>query len=102
MSTESKQRLRGLRALVGDVVEHGSTAVEEVHKATAARAFVVLEAIPAIAKPAEVVHAVHDAWVSGVYRVIRGVNGVVGQALDAAIDAAEAKGAGRKSERDRG
>ena len=94
MSTESKQRLRGLRALVGDVVEHGSAAVEEVHKATAARAFTVLEAIPAIAKPAEVVHAVHDAWVSGVYRVIRGVNGVVGQALDAAIDAAEEDGKG--------
>ena len=84
-----KSRLRGLRALVGDVIESGSTAVEEVHKATAARAFTVLEAIPAVSKPAGIVHAVHDAWLSGVYRAIRGVNGVVGQALDAAIDAAE-------------
>ena len=82
-----KSRLRGLRALVGDVIESGSAAVEEVHKATAARGFTVLEAIPAIANPAGLVHAVHDVCVSGVYAAIRGVNGVVGRALDAAIDA---------------
>lgn len=83
------KRLRGLRALVGDAVEHGSKAVEEVHKATAARTFFVLEAIPPIAKPAKVVHIVHDASLTGIYGMIRVVNRVVGKSLDVAIDVAE-------------
>ena len=69
MSTRA--RLRGLRVLVGEAVEHGSRAVEGVHKATAARTFVILEAIPPIAKPAKIVHVVHDAWLTGVYGAIR-------------------------------
>jgi len=40
------KRLRGLRVLVGDAVERGSKAVEVEHRATAARTFTVLEAIP--------------------------------------------------------
>jgi hypothetical protein len=83
------KRLRGLRALVQDVVEHGSKAVEDVHKATAARTFTVLEAIPPIATPAKVVHVVHDAWVTGVYGVIRIVNRGVGKTLDIALDVVE-------------
>ena len=85
MST--KKRLRGLRALLGDVVEHGSSAVEVVHKATAARTFFVLEAIPPIAAPAKLVHVVHDASLTGIYGIIRGVNRLVGKTLDAGIDA---------------
>ena len=73
------KRLRGLRALVGDAVEHGSKAVEDVHKATAARTFVVLEAIPPIATPAKVAHIVHDASLTGIYGIIRAVNKVVGK-----------------------
>jgi hypothetical protein len=88
-AVSEKTRLRGLRALVGEAVEHGSKAVEVVHKATAARTFVVLEAIPPIAKPAKIVHVVHDAWLTGVYGIIRAVNGVVGKTLDVVIDAAE-------------
>lgn len=83
------KRLRGLRALVGEAIEHGSKAVEEVHKATAARTFFVLEAIPPIAKPAKVVHIVHDASLTGIYGMIRVVNRVVGKSLDVAIDVAE-------------
>jgi hypothetical protein len=83
------KRLRGLRTLVGDAVEHGSKAVEEVHKATAARTFFVLEAIPPIAKPAQVAHIVHDASLTGIYGIIRVVNRVVGKTLDVAIDVAE-------------
>jgi hypothetical protein len=83
------KRLRGLRALVGDAIEHGSKAVEDVHKATAARTFRVLEAIPPIAAPAKVVHVVHDASLTGIYAIIRTVNKVVGVTLDAAIDVAE-------------
>jgi hypothetical protein len=83
------KRLRGLRVLVGDAVEHGSSAVEAVHKATAARTFVVLEAIPPIATPAKIVHVVHDASLTGIYGIIRAVNAVVGKTLDVAIDVAE-------------
>jgi hypothetical protein len=83
------KRLRGLRALVEEVVEHGSKAVEDVHKATAARTFFVLEAIPPIARPARVVHTVHDLWVSGVYGTIRVCNKVVGRTLEVALDMAD-------------
>jgi hypothetical protein len=81
---------------VTDVVEHGSKAVEEIHKATAARTFFVLEAVPPISKPAKVVHVVHDAWLSGVYGAIRVVNGVVGKTLDVAMDVADAREAGEE------
>lgn len=84
------KRLRGLRALVEDAVEHGSKAVQEVHLATVARTFVVLEAIAPIAKPAKVVHVVHDAYVGSVYGVIRAVNKVVGKTADVALDLADA------------
>ena len=80
------KRIRGLRALVQDMVEHGTTAVEDVHKATAARTFVVLEAIPPIAAPARVAHSAHDIWLSGVYGMIRIGNRVVGKTLAVAID----------------
>lgn len=83
------KRLRGLRSLVVDVVEHGSKAVEDVHKATAARTFTVLEAIPPIATPARAVHTVHDLWLSGVYGMIRIGGRVVGKTLEVAIDVAD-------------
>ncbi len=87
MST--RERLRGLRRLVEEAVEHGSKAVEGVHKATAARTFTVLEAIPPIAKPAKVVHTVHDLWLSGIYGAIRVGNKVVGKTLEVALDVSE-------------
>ena len=85
--SSTMKRLRGLRALVGDAVEHGSKAVEIVHKATAARTFEVLEAVPPIATPARVLHVVHDASLTGIYGAIRAISHVVGVTLDAAIDA---------------
>ena len=83
------KRLRGLRALVQDVVEHGSKAVEDVHRATAGRTFTILEAIPPIAVPAKVVHVVHDASLTFTYGMIRIVNRAVGKTLDVALDVAE-------------
>jgi hypothetical protein len=82
----SMNRLRGLRALLEDVVEHGTTAVERVHKATAARPFEVLDLIPPVAPAARGVRLVHDATVAGVYETIRQVNHLVGVTLSAAID----------------
>lgn len=65
------RRLRGLFELVTDVVEHGSRAVEQVRKATAARPFDILAQIPPLAAPSALVRIVHDASVSGVYGSIR-------------------------------
>jgi hypothetical protein len=82
----SVNRLRGLRALLQDAVEQGTSAVERVHRATAARPFDILDHIPPIAPAARGVRLVHDATVAGVYETIRQVNRLVGVTLAAAID----------------
>jgi len=81
-------QLQGLRALIGQAVDQGATAIERVHLATARRPFAVLTQIPGVAEPARVVQRVHDGVVSGVYGTVRLVNRAVGEALDAALDAA--------------
>ncbi len=88
--TRRLDRWQGLRALVQDAVEHGSRAVEEVHKATAARTFLVLEAIPPVAAPSKAVHVLHDASLSFVYGSIRLVNRAVGKAVEVGIEVADA------------
>jgi hypothetical protein len=82
-------RWRGLRALIEDAVEHGTSAVERVHKATAARPFDILDRIPPIAPGARGVRVIHDATVAGVYETIRQVNRLVGATVSIAIDAIE-------------
>ncbi len=82
-------RWRGLRALLEDAVEHGASAVERVHRATAARPFEILDRIPPLAPGAHVVRVVHDATVAGVYEAIRQVNRLVGGALSVALDVVE-------------
>lgn len=83
------QKLRGLKNLVRDAVEHGATAIEQVHLATARRPFAVLEQIPGIAEPARGVQQVHDAVVATSYGAVRAVNRAVSQAADLALDALE-------------
>jgi len=80
------KRWRGLRALIGDAVEHGSSAIERVHLETARRPFAIIEQIPGIGDRAHTVHQIHDSLVSTVYDTIRGVNRAVGGAIDAALD----------------
>jgi hypothetical protein len=82
----SEKRWHGLKDLVQDAIEHGSTAVEEVHKATAARPFDILEQIPAIATPTRIVRVVHDVSVSTVYSAIRITNRAIGRAVDIAAE----------------
>jgi hypothetical protein len=89
MSKSNEQkRWQGLRALVQDAVEQGSLAIEKVQKETAARPFQLLESVPALARPTEVVHAVHDVAVTTTHASIRLVNRVVGRVLERVIDAA--------------
>ena len=82
-------RLRGLRALLEDAVDHGTSAVERIHKTTAARPFDVLDHIPPIAPAVRGVRLVHDMTVSGVYETIRQINHLVGVTLAGAIDLAD-------------
>jgi hypothetical protein len=82
-------RLRGLRALLEAAVDQGASAVERVHKATAARPFDVLDHIPPIAPAARGVRLVHDVTVTGVYEAIRQINHLVGVTLAGVIDVAE-------------
>lgn len=86
---KSIDRLRGLKNLLIDAVDHGAGAIEKVHLGTAKRTFDVLEAIPGIDEPTKVVHVVHDVSVQGVYGAVRLVTRVVGVVLDAAIDVVE-------------
>lgn len=86
MNPTDKRRLLGLRALLQDMVEHGSSAVERVHRTTADRTFAVLEAIPPVAGGAKAVHVVHDAVLTGVYGSIRLVNRAVGEVLTTVIE----------------
>ncbi|MDP2308532.1 MAG: hypothetical protein Q8P18_21105 [Pseudomonadota bacterium] len=88
MSATTK-RLRGLANMVRDAVDHGSTAIQRVHLATAARPFRVLEAVPAVRDPAKVAHTVYDAVVSLTYANVRLVNRAVGLGIDLALDEAE-------------
>jgi hypothetical protein len=85
------QRWRGLKSLLVDAVEHGSRAVERVQMETAKVPFDLLEAVPPIAVPVKVVHAIHDASVAGVHGSIRLVARAVGQAADAVIDVIESR-----------
>jgi hypothetical protein len=85
----SMDRWKGLRALLTDVVEQGTSAVERVHRATAARPFDVLDHIPGVAPGARAVRVVHDVTVAGVYETIRQVNRVVGATLSTAIEVVE-------------
>jgi hypothetical protein len=82
-------RWRGLVALVRDAVEHGSRAVERIQLETARRPFTILEAIPGVAEPTRVVHAIHDATVTSVHGVVRVVARGVGATVDVALKVAE-------------
>ena len=83
------KRLRGLKQLLQDAVEHVSLAVERVQLERAKLPFALLERVPTIAAPARGVHLIHDAAVSTTHGMIRLVNRVVGDTLDAVIDEVE-------------
>ena len=80
-----RERWRGLVAIIGDAVEHGSTAVERIHMATAKRPFQIVEQIPPIAAPAKVVHGIHDTIVTNTYKQIRWVNAQVQKVAQIAL-----------------
>ncbi|WNG46929.1 hypothetical protein F0U60_24465 [Archangium minus] len=85
------KKWRGVKTLVQDAVDKGSTAVEQVHMRTAAVPFKLLEKVPPLTAPVRGVHAVHDLAVSGSYGMVRLVNRVAGKVLDVAFDVLEAE-----------
>jgi hypothetical protein len=94
------RRWRGLGALLGDLVEHGSRAVERVHLETARRPFAVLELVPLVALPARGVHLVHDAIVNGVYRLVRAGGRLASGGASALLDVVERSDGGRSGPAD--
>lgn len=83
-------RLRGLRALVEEVVDQGTAAVGKAHLGTTGRTFSVLAYVPPIAGPVNVVRIVYQGSTDATYRVVRAVNYGVGRVLEASIDVADA------------
>jgi hypothetical protein len=82
---KQRERWLGLSALLGDAVEHATTAIERIHMTTARRPFQIIEAIPPIAAPTKLVHEVHDAIVTTTYRQIRFWNGAVQKVVQTAL-----------------
>ncbi|MBZ4422525.1 hypothetical protein [Myxococcus sp. RHSTA-1-4] len=83
------KRWRGLKALVQDVVDHGATAVEGVHRRTAAVPFRLLRKIRPLDAPVRRIHALHDLALSSSYAMVRLANRVVGKTVDVALDVLE-------------
>jgi len=87
------ERLRGLKQLVQDAVDHGSRAVEQIQKETAKRPFDLLEQIPPIKAPVHGIRTIHDTTVTVVHRLIRLSNRIAGEAVDALITRVEQENA---------
>jgi len=85
------KQLRGLKDLVRDTMQHGTTAVEKVHLETARRPFSVLESIAGLSEPVKGIHEVHDAVVASTYGAVRAVAQAVDKALDVALNALDDK-----------
>jgi hypothetical protein len=94
------KQLRGLKDLVRDAMQHGTTAVEKVHLETARRPFSVLESIAGLSEPVKGIHQVHDAVVATTYGAVRAVAQAVDKALEGALDALDDQTAPAASDAD--
>jgi hypothetical protein len=89
MAKVDVKKLRGLKALLQDVVTNGATSIQQVHMGTTARTFRILEQIPAVSGPSQVVRMVHDTIVTTAYAATRGVTEAIGSGIDLALDAVD-------------
>ena len=83
------KKIRGLKSLVQDAVEHGSRAIERVQIDMAKTPFDLLEKIEPIKAPVSGIRLLHNAGVAYTHTMIRLVNKVTGDVLDKVIDAAD-------------
>jgi hypothetical protein len=86
MDSQCWRRLRGLKRLLHDGVRQGADFVEKHHRHAAEKPFKVLESIPPIAAPTNVVHGVHDGVLSLSYGGIRAINEAIEVADDWLVD----------------
>jgi hypothetical protein len=91
-------RWRGLKDLLQEAVEKGTTAVEHVHKDVARKPFAILQHVPLLASPARVGWSLVERVISETYQTIRLVNRVVGDLAGEALDAADRRGAERSAD----
>jgi hypothetical protein len=83
------KRWTGLKDLVQDAIDQGSTAVEQVHQQVARTTFDILEYVPPLAEPARRARLLQEAVIGGAYDAIRLVNRMVGVVAGAVMDAVE-------------
>jgi hypothetical protein len=88
----ARARWLGATTLLTDAVEHASIAIEKIHMSTAQRPFQIIERIPGVSAPAELIHEVHDLIVTNTYKQIRFWNSTVQKVVQAAL-AEESNGA---------
>lgn len=81
----ARARWLGLSTLLGDAVEHATVAIQRIHMSTAQRPFSIIERIPPLTAPAQLVHEVHDSIVSNTYEQIRFWNATVQKVVHAAL-----------------
>ncbi len=83
------QRWMGLKDLVQDAVEHGSRAVERVHKEVARTPLLILQRVPPLAGTARHVLSIQDGIISSAYAAVRLANCLAGALVGAALHAAD-------------
>ena len=88
------KELKGLKNLLHDVIDKGSTAIQEVHQELADRPFNVLERLEPIKGPVQVVRSVHDSVLRVSYDSVRSVNRVVAGAADKLMEVTNPSGDG--------
>jgi hypothetical protein len=80
------ERLDAYRALLEAAIHQGTTAVQQVQEELTQRPYDLLQQIPPLAAPAQLVRSAHFGALRGVYSMIRAVNSVTGAALHEGID----------------
>ena len=90
------KRWRGLKDLLQDAVDKGTTAVERVHKDVARTPFAVLEHVPPLADPARLGWSLLERAITETYETIRAVNRMTGELVGVALDLAERQSTSRE------
>jgi pimeloyl-ACP methyl ester carboxylesterase len=84
-----KSQLWAYLSLLADAVDQGAAGVQRVQEELTARPYSVLEAVPGLSLPAQLVRALHFKAMRNTYDIIRGVSRASGAALEALGGAAE-------------
>lgn len=78
-----KSQRWGYLSLLADAVEQGAAGVQRVQEELTARPYAVLESIPGVALPSQLVRALHFEALRNTYGIIRAISRASGAAFDA-------------------